>query len=961
MRSALDSIKNWQQNEISSVSILLALRTLASLENIPAIFQAIQKSVSLNKSLPTLLNYLKRNNENKPINFNNEEKLAILETIHIGIQIDIISIDQHQDLLQYLLKTSHPISFQEIESAILRLNGTLKQTSILDIEENIVHQDEVDHQAELPLSATIVKRGPTYRGTATEKQAEQKNLIRKNSIVKEQDWTSIPFKFSQNNNANNISTTNINQLPVETATTIPKITVRKEKITIDNQTISNDKNSILEIEKNKINVYQHSSKNKSISLQQAKIDWFNLLKKEKSSSIKEIQRLAAVYPELISLQEVNKKKKLGANAMYYAITLGKFELVSWLTKQNNPIEGQSFGDFMESVMREFTVIEEKHVQAINHFVLSQVKMAEKEGKIILMNPMQIDYAKGIPEMKNILDKYDLITNFKYFLSYALIANYRNNNLNKRNEIISPYLSAGMSLNNFNMREFLSIKYEKDVTNFITLLTYSPPQEIEFCFNFISDKNDFIHSNIPDSNAIFYAIRNESKGRFDVISLLLNSVTDKDKLIYASNIYGMNTLSYAIEFNLHEVAALLLNNASNPDHLAQTSRYAGLSSLMHAAETGNAKIVKTLLSKVENKNSLAQLADANGNTALMFAVARKRTEVIKVLLNEIPDSDLLLSQMTLHGETAYDMAIKNGYHQMLDVLRPIQKTEKSTLANLKLSSYTTISSSYKKPEEIIKTVISHQLDENFNILFNAINDNDTALAKFIIRSNIDIEKIIHKKNINETTLLMLAVKNNNIEMIDLLLQTTSNKESLILDSSYEGINAFMIAVMEDFIIATSKLLSAVKNLEKLIYAELTDGSNALMIAAKYNRNSMLKLILGSVKNSDNLAQKRMHSGLTSLMIASGLGNAQIVHSIFDFVKDKNTLAKMTDSDGNTALTYAASGGHYSVIKALLERVTDKKILLNQTSQDGETAFSIAMKKNHYHLLPLLNPMGINLMQ
>ena len=60
----------------------------------------------------------------------------------------------------------------------------------------------------------------------------------------------------------------------------------------------------------------------------------NLLKKEKSSSIKEIQRLAAVYPELISLQEVNKKKKLGANAMYYAITLGKFELVSWLTKQS---------------------------------------------------------------------------------------------------------------------------------------------------------------------------------------------------------------------------------------------------------------------------------------------------------------------------------------------------------------------------------------------------------------------------------------------------------------------------------------------------------------------------------------------------------------------------------------------------------------------------------------------------
>ena len=81
-----------------------------------------------------------------------------------------------------------------------------------------------------------------------------------------------------------------------------------------------------------------------------------LLKKEKSSSLKELQKLAANYQELISLQEESKKKKLGANAMYYAITLGKFELASWLTKQNNPISGQSFGDFMEIVMNELTVI-----------------------------------------------------------------------------------------------------------------------------------------------------------------------------------------------------------------------------------------------------------------------------------------------------------------------------------------------------------------------------------------------------------------------------------------------------------------------------------------------------------------------------------------------------------------------------------------------------------------------------
>jgi hypothetical protein len=39
--------------------------------------------------------------------------------------------------------------------------------------------------------------------------------------------------------------------------------------------------------------------------------------------------------------------------------------------------------------------------------------------------MQIDYAKEIPEVKNILEKYDLFTNFKYFLSHELVLNYRN--------------------------------------------------------------------------------------------------------------------------------------------------------------------------------------------------------------------------------------------------------------------------------------------------------------------------------------------------------------------------------------------------------------------------------------------------------------------------------------------------------------------------------------------------------
>jgi ankyrin repeat protein len=943
LRSALDNIKNWHPNEISSVSILLALRTLASLQNFQGLFQSIQKSGSLNKSLPILLNYLKINNKNKSIIFNNEEKLATLETIHMGIQIDIISIDQHQDLLKYLLKTSQTVSTQDIKSAILEFNGTLSLTSIVDVEENITTQDEDDHQPTSSLPPNQVKPGPTYRGTAIEKQTTTTNLLHTNSILEEQDWTSVPFKFAHNHNLSNASPAKITQLPLENARIIPVIKIRKEEKSTTNKSSIDDKKIISETGKNNIKQNQNNSKTKTISRQQAKIEWFNLLKKEKISSLKELQKLTEIYPELIYTREENKKGKLGANAMYYGITLGKFELVSWLTKQNNPIAGQSFGDFMESIMVELTFIENKHEQAINNFVSFQVKKATSEGKIILMSPMQIDYAKEIHEIKNILDKYDLLTNFKYFLGYSLLANFRKNNFNKKHESISPYISLGMSIDNFDMEEFLSIKYEGGISNFMTLLTYSPVEEIKFSLSLVNDKNDFIHSSIPNSNSIFYAIRNESKGRFDVISLLLNSVSDKDKLIYATNIHGMNTLSSAIEFNLHEMVPILLEHASNPDHLAQTSRYAGLSSLMHAAETGNAKIIKTLLGKVKNKNSLAQLADANGNTALMFAVARKRTEAIKVLLNETPDSDLLLSQMTLRGETAYDIAVKNNYHHMLDLLRPVHQREKSSPA-----------SSVNKPEEINKNLILDQLEENFHVLFGAINDGNIALAKLIVRSNIDIEKIIHKKNVNGTSPLMVAVKNNHLEMIDLLLQTTSDKDSLILDSSHEGINAFMIAIKEGYFEATEKLFWSVSDKEKLIYAEVKDGSNALMIAIKYNRLGTAKTILENVKNPSFLAQTKMHSGLTSLMIAAGLGNLLGLRLLLIFVKDPSALVKIIDTSNNSALFYGVEGGYLDCVKELLDFVTDKKSLLTQINQDGETAYTTALKYNQRHLLSLLNP-------
>jgi hypothetical protein len=249
MRSVLDNIKNWHTNEISSVSILLALRTLASLEKTPTIFQSIQKSGSLNKSLPILLNYLKINNKNKPIIFNNEEKLATLETIYMGIQIDIISIDQHQDLLQYLLKTAQTISTQNIESAILQFNGTLNLISIVDVEENITTQYEDDHQPTSSLPPNLVKPGPTYRATAIEKQTTTTNLIHTNSILEEQDWTSVPFKFSHNHNLSNASPAKITQLPLETTRTIPVIKARKEEKSTSNKLSKTNETIISETEK----------------------------------------------------------------------------------------------------------------------------------------------------------------------------------------------------------------------------------------------------------------------------------------------------------------------------------------------------------------------------------------------------------------------------------------------------------------------------------------------------------------------------------------------------------------------------------------------------------------------------------------------------------------------------------------------------------------------------------------
>ena len=954
LRTILNNISNWHQNNISNVSILLALRTLASLENFPTLFSSIKKSGSLKKSLTSLLNYLKQNYKKNSVVFSKEEKIAILQMIRLGVILDITSINDHQDFLKHLLKIKNSVTLEQIEAAILQFDGILNQINAKDTEENINNDDDNEEQVSPSPTSSALNRGPTYRGNTSEKQVAQINVIYTNSTAQEQDWISIPYKFSNNQNSSNLSSSTITQLPLETTKTIPVIAIRKEKINPEIKPPFPDNKNISESENIKNKKDQSIPKSKNISRQQAKIEWFNLLKKEKNSALKEIQILAALYPDLISTREESKKGKPGANAMQYALSLGKIELTSWLIKQNNPITGQSFGDLLESVMLKLTIIENKHVQAINHFVTSQVQMAARNGEIILMTPAQIDYAKEIHEIKNILDKYDLLTNFRYFLGYGLVGNYRKNNLNKKNESISPYLSSGMSLENFNMDEFLKIQYQEGFTHFTTLLKHSSKEEIEFTLNLVKDKNDLIFSSNPNNDALFNAMSNASKNRLDIISLILNSVEDKDKLIYSVNIDGLNALSFAIENKLNDVVALLLDYTSDPDHLAITSSYVVLTSLMHAAEMGNHKIVNTLLSKVKNIKGLAQLADANGNTALMFAVVRNRTEVIKVLLKEVPDPDQLLTQMTIHGETAYDIALKNNYRHLLDMLRPINQRKQLQLSQLKLD---TVTSNFHNHSEITNSYsTSEQFTKNHMIFCGAVNGNNIALAKFYIRTSFDVEELIRKKNLNGTTPLMMGVKNNNIDMIDLLLHSTNDKQSLILETSHEGINAFMIATMEGYIGVVEKLLQTIDDKEKLIYAQFMDGSNALMIAIKYNHLGIAKLILDTVRDPSNLAQTKMNSGLTSLMIAAGLGNKLGFALLLAAVRDPSALIKMTDLSGNTALIYAVEGNHFSVIKAILDAVPDKKSVLTQITEDGETAYTTALRYNHRHLLSFLDPNG-----
>jgi ankyrin repeat protein len=958
LRTMLNNISNWHQNNISNVSILLALRTLASLEDFQTLFTSIKKSGALKKSLASLLNYLKQNYEKNSIAFSKEEKIVTLQMIRLGIILDITSINDHQDLLMHIIRIKNSVNLEQIEAAILEFNGTLKQINTVDTEDTLTNQDDNEEQATPFPTSPALNRGPTYWGNTSEKQATQINLIHTNSTAQEKDWISIPYKFSNNQNSGNLSSSSstTTQLPLEKTKTIPVIAIRKEKVNSETKFSLPDNKFISESENNKNKKDQTISKNKNISRQQAKIEWFNLLKKEKTSSLKEIQNLAALYPDLISIREVSKKGKPGANAMHYALTLGKIELTSWLIKQNNPIAGQSFGDFLESVILKLTIIENKHAQAIHHFVSSQVQMAARKGEIILMTPAQIDYAKEIHEIKNILDKYELLTNFRYFLGYGLVGNYRKNNLNKKNESIFPYLSSGMSLEKFDMDEFLKITYQEGFTHFTTLLKHSSKEEIEFTLSQVKDKSALIFSSDPHNDALFNAMGNVSKNRLDIISLILDSVEDKDKLIYSVNIDGLNALSFAIEYRLNDVVTLLLDYASDPDHLAITSSYVVLTSLMHAAEMGNHEIVKTLLSKVKNTKGLAQLADANGNTALMFAAVRNRTDVIKVLLKEVPDSDQLLTQMTIHGETAYDIALKNNYSHLLEMLRPIHYREQLQLTQTKLDTVIATSNFHNHSEIINSYSISEQFTKNHMIFCGAVNGNNIALAKFYIRTSFDVEELIRKKNLNGTTPLMMAVKNNNIDMIDLLLNTTNDKQSLILDHSHEGINAFMIAAMEGYIGVLEKLLHSVDDKEKLIYAQFMDGSNALMIAIKYNHLGIAKLILETVRDPSHLAQTKMNSGLTSLMIAAGLGNKLGFTLLLAAVRDPSALVKMADLSGNTALIYAVEGNHFSVIKAILDAVPDKKSLLTHLNSDGETAYTTALTYNYRHLLSFLDPNG-----
>jgi len=131
------------------------------------------------------------------------------------------------------------------------------------------------------------------------------------------------------------------------------------------------------------------------------------------------------------------------------------------------------------------------------------------------------------------------------------------------------------------------------------------------------------------------------GNAKLISLLLQSVEDPQKLAEHQDKIGVTLLIIATTFGNPEVITAILSSVPYPQRLAEKQVANGITALMLAAGTCDAELITTILESVDNTEALIFQTDDSGVNSFIYALQSGNTKAALVLFDWTKDKFKLM--------------------------------------------------------------------------------------------------------------------------------------------------------------------------------------------------------------------------------------------------------------------------------------------------------------------------------
>ncbi|XP_046329919.1 ankyrin repeat and KH domain-containing protein 1-like [Haliotis rufescens] len=378
-------------------------------------------------------------------------------------------------------------------------------------------------------------------------------------------------------------------------------------------------------------------------------------------------------------------------------------------------------------------------------------------------------------------------------------------------------------------------------------------------------------------------------------------------------------------------------------------------LLMACKGGNVDIVKYVL-----KQNIVDINSKNERelTPAMMAARWGHKEVFDLLISKGAD----ITHVSEEDENILHLACYGGN---VDIVKYVLKQNIVDINSIEEEEMTSaMIATYKGQRDVFYLLVrggadlTHQDEDNFNVLHVACTNKQTEIAKYLItNTTVDINSV----NNRGKTPVMLAALNGLGEVFDLLVSKGADLTSVtalqenILHLACDGLNVEMVKY-----ILTQNIVDDINSREWL-------GKTPLMNAAERENKEAFDLLvqkganLTLVDNHDNnilhfaskggnldiveyiLAQNivdinsREKYGRTAVMKAASTGKRNVFH----FLVTKGANLSSVDTNGDTILHFACESRNINIVKYILSHVTiataDKeKVILANKGESGSCA-------------------------